>query len=223
MTDRGTWHRSDKIHTDDPVQRKEAPKKTNRKAKAKARKPKPTVALITDEQQKARFIEKVVLTEPEPLRAEGVGYYMDVQYAMLQKKLSGTDVLILRSSEKIVIRLPGKPSFNTNSARFNPGAQKPLLLIADVLREFTKTLVLIEGHADKLGDENHNQRLSEKRAMAVGKFLVKHDVTLRRLLVMGHGSNKPIDTNSSDEGRAQNRRVELVLQPLVADKRPLTM
>ena len=70
--------------------------------------------------------------------------------------------------------------------------------------------VRIEGHTDNVGDKTANQGLSERRAQAVIGWLVAHGINGGRLSARGYGDSKPVADNSTDEGRARNRRVELV-------------
>ena len=69
--------------------------------------------------------------------------------------------------------------------------------------------IAVEGHTDSIGNENYNQRLSESRAKAVMEYLIAHGVNADRLSYVGYGESSPIADNSTEEGRRQNRRVEL--------------
>jgi outer membrane protein OmpA-like peptidoglycan-associated protein len=89
-----------------------------------------------------------------------------------------------------------------------------------VLREAVNTLkenpsvnVIVEGHTDSMGTEEYNQRLSVRRANAVKDYLVKHGVAANRLTARGMGENEPVASNDTEEGQAENRRVELLVQP----------
>ena len=70
------------------------------------------------------------------------------------------------------------------------------------------------GHTDGHGSIDYNQRLSENRARAVVDYLVSHGIDVRRLSFKGYGKSRPIDTNTTEEGRAKNRRVEFVVKEL---------
>ena len=72
----------------------------------------------------------------------------------------------------------------------------------------------VTGHADSTGDDMHNQSLSERRASSVAMYLIDNSRVLRdRLYVQGRGESQPIASNATVEGRAANRRVEIVLRP----------
>ena len=78
----------------------------------------------------------------------------------------------------------------------------------------TSTPVDITGHADSTGDDQYNQSLSERRASSVAAYLINNSRLLRdRFYVQGRGETQPIASNATVEGRAQNRRVEIVLRP----------
>lgn len=177
----------------------------------------PSIAVVSNEEQRGRYLRQLARGYAAPLNRENVGYYMDVQFAMLQQKLSGQDVHISRGANEIHIVLPGTPTFSTGSDRIDPQAMSVLSVISEVLAEYNKTLVTVLGHTDASGDELYNKVLAHRRAGAVGRYLTEHNVGIERLLLMSLGSAQPIASNDSAEGRAKNRRVELVLHPILAD------
>jgi outer membrane protein OmpA-like peptidoglycan-associated protein len=81
----------------------------------------------------------------------------------------------------------------------------------EVLNKYNKYSILIEGHTDSTGNEDYNLALSQRRAEAVGEYLIKNGISAERLSYKGLGSRFPIDTNDTPEGRAKNRRVEFIL------------
>lgn len=81
----------------------------------------------------------------------------------------------------------------------------------EVLRKYEKYSIAVEGHTDSTGNEDYNIQLSKKRAEAVGEYLIKNGIEAERLSYEGYGSEYPIDTNATAEGRARNRRVEFIL------------
>jgi outer membrane protein OmpA-like peptidoglycan-associated protein len=108
------------------------------------------------------------------------------------------------------------------SARLQPGAQDKLGDIARVLQKYPRTQIQIVGHTDNRGSEASNEGLSERRAAAVRDVLVRDAVDPGRITVRGEGETRPVATNATPEGRALNRRVELVTRPdtsLAADGR----
>jgi outer membrane protein OmpA-like peptidoglycan-associated protein len=175
----------------------------------------PHLIMAKDEGDIIEAMRSLRENEVSPLSLESVGYYMDVQYANLQQKLSGLNITTVRNGSDILITIPGSLMFDSNSSALNAFSEQPLLLITDVLTEYYKTLVIVEGHADNQGDADYNLSLSEKRALAVGDYFFKHKVKQSRLLLMGFGSSRPLSSNQSDEGRAANRRIELIVKPLM--------
>ncbi|MCI0749708.1 MAG: OmpA family protein [Nevskiales bacterium] len=143
---------------------------------------------------------------------------MDVQETKLRQKLQGTGVSVTRSGDNIILNLPGNVTFRTGSADLNPDFFRVLDSVGLVLDEYEKTLIVIAGHTDSVGSDASNQQLSERRAMTVGQFLTGKGVSGQRLVIIGYGEARPIADNNTDQGRSQNRRVELTLEPLVQKK-----
>ncbi|MFW6137884.1 MAG: OmpA family protein [Spirochaetota bacterium] len=83
--------------------------------------------------------------------------------------------------------------------------------VVSILKKYGKYSIIIEGHTDSTGEEDYNIQLSEKRARAVGKYLVENGIDEQRLSYQGYGAKHPVDTNKTAQGRARNRRVEFIL------------
>jgi len=101
--------------------------------------------------------------------------------------------------------------FDFDSAKLTPGAEEVGYKIADVMKQNPDLKVAVVGHTDNTGDFKYNIKLSERRADAIVSLLVKDGVAANRLAGVGVGSLSPIASNDTPEGRAENRRVELVL------------
>ncbi len=144
----------------------------------------------------------------------GVGYYMDVQEAKLRQKLEGTGVRVVRNGDDIRLVMPGDVTFETNSASLAPRFFEVLDSVALVLNEYKSTLVTVAGYTDSTGSADYNQKLSEKRATTVAMYLQSRGVAQERLAAVGYGKTKPVASNDTAEGRAQNRRVEITLNPI---------
>lgn len=97
--------------------------------------------------------------------------------------------------------------FNSNKTEITENTAEALMGIIDILNEYQYSKVIIEGHADSIGNSNLNQTVSEKRANAVKNFLISKGIDASRLTAIGYGENKPIATNLTRKGRAMNRRV----------------
>ncbi|WP_455426459.1 OmpA family lipoprotein [Dryocola sp. LX212] len=144
----------------------------------------------------------------------GVGYYMDVQEAKLRQKLQGTGVSVTRNGDNIVLNMPNNVTFDSSSATLKPAGANTLTGVAMVLKEYPKTAVNVVGYTDSSGSNELNMRLSQQRADGVGSALITQGVEASRVRTTGAGPSNPIASNSTAEGKAQNRRVEITLSPL---------
>lgn len=148
------------------------------------------------------------------LAGGSVGYYMDRQEMELRRKLEGTGVSVTRNGDNITLNMPSNVTFATDSARVKPEFRDVLESVALVAEEYEKTVIQVVGHTDSTGSDAYNQRLSEQRADAVGNFLTGQGIRSVRLEPRGMGESMPIADNSTPEGRARNRRVEVNLLPI---------
>jgi OOP family OmpA-OmpF porin len=108
--------------------------------------------------------------------------------------------------KKIVLR---GVNFDFNKANIRADAAGILREAAAILKENPKVKVSVEGHTDAIGSDEYNLKLSLRRATAVKQFLAKEGVEDSRLTVRGFGKTQPVASNDTEDGRAQNRRVEL--------------
>jgi len=99
--------------------------------------------------------------------------------------------------------------FDFNKATLKPESNKAILSTVALMQRYTDLVLSIHGHTDNKGDEAYNAKLSTQRAKSVMQAIVSHGIDSSRLTFKGHGEAEPIATNDTDEGRAQNRRVEL--------------
>lgn len=113
----------------------------------------------------------------------------------------------------MVITLSGSVLFASDQAVLLPEAQNRLGQVADALMATKERNITIEGHTDSRGSESHNIDLSQRRAEAVRSFLVQRGYEADRIQAKGMGKSNPIADNNSAEGRANNRRVEIIVQP----------
>ncbi|BCB72079.1 cell envelope biogenesis protein OmpA [Vreelandella aquamarina] len=143
----------------------------------------------------------------------GMGAYMDRQEQQLRDNLQGSRIEIDRRGDDIVLNMPSSVTFGFDSAELTADARSALNEVANVLTQYTDTRVNIAGHTDSTGDASYNQRLSERRAQSVGNYLSQNGVSSMRLNTMGYGANQPVASNATEQGRAQNRRVEITLTP----------
>jgi outer membrane protein OmpA-like peptidoglycan-associated protein len=144
----------------------------------------------------------------------GVGYYMDVQEAKLRDKMKGTGVSVTRSGDNIILNMPNNVTFDSSSATLKPAGANTLTGVAAVLKEYNKTAVNVIGYTDSTGSQDLNMRLSQQRADSVASSLIAQGVEANRIRTSGMGPANPIASNSTAEGKAQNRRVEITLSPV---------
>lgn len=148
----------------------------------------------------------------------GVGYYMDQQEKELRDELVGTGVQVKRTEEgQIDLIMPGNITFDVNSSTVAEGFVPTLRSVAKVLKEYENTLVTISGHTDSSGSEDYNQLLSEQRATSVANIILQEGIVVERVAAAGYGELQPIASNDTPEGRAENRRVEITLDAIVAE------
>ena len=146
-----------------------------------------------------------------------VGLYMDKQEDKLRKQLQGTGVSVSRQGDDIILNMPSNITFDSNSYNLKPQFYQTLDSVVLVLNEYKSTMVTVMGHTDSTGSKALNQNLSVNRALSVANFLSSKGVAQQRLAASGYGEAFPIASNDTPEGRAQNRRVEIKLEP-VTDK-----
>ncbi len=157
---------------------------------------------------------KVVRTKIAPLPAADVGAYMERQEAALRRETVGTGVEVIRSGADVVLRMPAEITFPVGSFAIQPRFQSTLREVAQTLKIGNRTYVDVLGHTDSSGSDAANQALSVSRAQAVANYLRSRGVVAARVAVKGYGETAPIASNDSEEGRAQNRRIEIRVVPL---------
>ncbi len=138
-----------------------------------------------------------------------IGNYMDKQAAEIERDLEGARVE--RVGEGIKVTFDSGILFAVNSSQLQPDAKSNLLDLSEILRKYEDTEILIEGHTDSTGSDEHNRELSIRRANSVATFLAEHNVAASRFTIMGYGETQPIADNATTAGRQANRRVELAI------------
>ncbi len=146
----------------------------------------------------------------------GIGYMMDRQEAELRDQLASERAQHAVEVERVrgdllKLTLANEVSFDVNSASVKPTFKPSLAKVADVLKGYDSRMTVV-GHTDSTGSESYNQQLSERRAEAVRAELIRDGVPADRLSVAGRGESEPRADNGTAAGRAQNRRVEILVQ-----------
>ena len=148
------------------------------------------------------------------LAGGAVGAYQDRQEAELRRQMAGTGVDVVRQGDNITLNMPGNVTFGFDQSNIQPQFYPVLNNVANTLRQYEQTVIEVAGHTDNPGAAAYNQQLSERRAQAVAQYLGGQGVNQQRIITVGAGMTRPIADNSTEAGRAQNRRVEITLVPI---------
>lgn len=151
------------------------------------------------------------------LAGGAVGAFMDSQQQELEQDLQGTGAQLVRQEETIIITVPNNVTFPFDSADLSPQGRNALADVADTLARNPNTTIDVIGHTDATGDDQYNIDLSLRRAESVMDYLVASGVSRSRIEAFGAGESQPVATNQTEQGRAQNRRVELRIDPIRAN------
>ncbi len=172
------------------------------------------IGMISGHDAKQRRQRALVGAGVGALAGGAVGAYMDKQESELRAQMRDSGVTVARKGEDIVLNMPGNITFRTGSADLNAQFFKVLDGVAQVAKKYDKTIIEIAGHTDNVGGADYNRQLSQRRASAVAQYLMSKGVSEQRILTAGGGEEHPIASNSTEQGRAANRRVEVTLAPL---------
>jgi outer membrane protein OmpA-like peptidoglycan-associated protein len=151
------------------------------------------------------------------LAGGAVGNYQDKQEKKLRQQMAGTGVEVVRKGDNITLDMPGNVTFAFDSAALNPQFNSVLDKVAQTLLEYDQTVIQIAGHTDSTGSHAYNMKLSDQRAASVKSYLAGHGVPGQRMHTIGAGPDHPIADNATEEGRAQNRRVEITIVPVTEE------
>ncbi|MBS0123317.1 OmpA family protein [Thetidibacter halocola] len=142
-----------------------------------------------------------------------IGADMARQERELNQQLAGSGAVITNTGDQLRVILPEGVTFPTGSATVASSFLPALREVARSLNAHPNTTVRVVGHTDTVGTAAFNQQLSQDRALAVARILVRDGVSSSRITYTGRGYNEPIASNATAAGRAQNRRVEIVITP----------
>ncbi len=147
----------------------------------------------------------------------GAQYDRQIKELREQTAGSGVDVTEADNGESILVNLPDGVTFAVGSYTINPSFRQTLDTVANSLQQYPNSLIDVYGHTDSTGSDAFNQNLSEQRARAVLNYLTSRGVSSARMRSQGFGETAPIADNSTEFGRAQNRRVEIKILPISQD------
>jgi outer membrane protein OmpA-like peptidoglycan-associated protein len=138
-----------------------------------------------------------------------IGHKMDKQAAEIQQSVPGATVV--RQGEGIVVKFDSGILFDVDQSGLKTAAQTNLKNLATSLNNNPETNITIIGHTDSTGTYQHNMDLSVRRAEAVKSYIVSSGVNASRMSTHGKGPGEPIASNTTPDGRTQNRRVEIAI------------
>lgn len=164
---------------------------------------------IVGDNQKSAIIGSVV----GGVIGGAIGENMARQERELNQQLAGSGARITNTGSQLRVILPESVTFPTGSAVVNSGFRPALNEVARSLRAHPNSTVRVVGHTDNVGSIAYNQQLSEDRALAVARILIADGVSASRITYSGRNFAEPITSNASANGRALNRRVEVVITP----------
>jgi outer membrane protein OmpA-like peptidoglycan-associated protein len=142
-----------------------------------------------------------------------VGLTSGVTASVQQVKQAMQDLGATETDLEIHVELPADVLFDFDKADIRPDAARALGQVATIIRAYPNGSAALEGHTDAKGDDAYNQRLSERRAESVGRWLAERErIEAAKLTARGWGERKPVASNDSDSGRQKNRRVEVVIR-----------
>ena len=148
------------------------------------------------------------------LAGAGVGAYQDRQEAALRRELAGSGVDVVRQGDNITLNMPGNITFAFDSSNLQPQFYPVLDNVASTLNEYNQTVIEVAGHTDSVGSDSYNQQLSVQRANSVAAYLSSKGIMQQRMITVGAGETRPVASNDTEAGRAQNRRVEITIVPV---------
>ncbi|MBO9635447.1 MAG: OmpA family protein [Chitinophagaceae bacterium] len=140
-----------------------------------------------------------------------IGKKMDKQAQEIKNEVPGATVE--RVGEGIVVEFADKNAvlFGFDKSDLTPSTENSLNKLVDILKQYPDTYIEVQGHTDSKGTAEYNMNLSQKRATSVANYLIKKGVSSSRITTKGFGFTAPVATNDTDEGRAQNRRVNFLI------------
>ncbi|MFN3938216.1 MAG: OmpA family protein [Gemmobacter sp.] len=141
-----------------------------------------------------------------------IGQQLDRQAAELRGATSG-NVGIVNTGDSLVVTMPQDLLFATDSAVLRPDLQRDLRAVAQSLLNYPNSRIEVIGHTDSTGTAAYNRELSQRRANSVAAVLRDAGVPSSRIVAFGRGQDFPVASNQTPEGRAQNRRVEIIIRP----------
>ena len=142
-----------------------------------------------------------------------IGAKMDKQAQKIEEEIPGATVERVEDAIVITFDETSGVYFETNKYNINNASQQTLNKLVAVFKEYPETNILVVGHTDSVGAEDYNMTLSKNRATSVTNYLINNGISRSRLTTDWFGETQPIQDNSTSEGRAKNRRVNIAVLP----------
>lgn len=142
-----------------------------------------------------------------------IGSTLDAQAEDLRNSIGNSNISVTNNGEYLVVNMPQDVLFASDSASLRPDLTSSISAVAGSLMRYPNSTIEVIGHTDNEGAASYNQDLSQRRAVAVADVLRGSGVPSGRLSAYGRGEDQPVASNLSDAGRAQNRRVEIIIRP----------
>ena len=152
-------------------------------------------------------------TTADPAVGAQAGQEMEGQAAALRAGMSSKGISVVNTGAELVVTLPNDMTFPSGTSALTPAVRSDLAALARNLNAFPGTAADIISHTDSTGDAGANQLLTTERAAAIMAALVSNGVDVNRLRAIGRGESDPKASNLSEGGRAENRRVEIIIRP----------
>ena len=143
----------------------------------------------------------------------GIGAVLDAQARSLQSQMTTPGVRVTNTGQTVNVTLPESVLFGFDSAAISGPAQNDLYALARNLQQYPNSTIQVVGHTDSTGTAAYNVDLSQRRARSVANVLISGGVSSNRIAIAGMGMSQPIASNNTAAGRAQNRRVEIIIRP----------
>lgn len=140
-----------------------------------------------------------------------IGNNMDKQAQKIEQVLPGAEVVRTEEGINLILDENSKVTFDYNKSSLTSTAKANLDKLIEVFKEYPDTDLLVIGYTDNVGSQSYNKPLSEQRAQSVKDYLISKGIASSRLTSTGKGIEDPIADNSTAEGRAKNRRVEVTI------------
>ena len=145
----------------------------------------------------------------------GVGYNWGAIRNKLSGQTAGTGTQITEQPDgSLKVNIPSQVTFDSDSATIKPSFRSVLDGVAQTIAQEPGINAQVVGHTDSTGNPDHNMMLSQRRAQSVGSYLADRGVAKTRLSAEGRGQTQQVASNATEEGRMQNRRVEIFLKPV---------